>query len=44
MKAAMLYGYKDLRVEEVEAPKPNTDDILFKVMACGICPSDVRGW
>ena len=44
MKAAMLYGYKDLRVEEVEAPKPNADEILFKVMACGICPSDVRGW
>ena len=40
----MLYGFKDLRIEEVEKPKVNPDEILFKVMACGICPSDVRGW
>ena len=40
----MLYGFKDLRIEEVEKPKVNHDEILFKVMACGICPSDVRGW
>ena len=40
----MLYGFKDLRIEEVEKPKVNHNEILFKVMACGICPSDVRGW
>jgi L-iditol 2-dehydrogenase len=44
MKAAMLYGYKDLRIEEVEKPVANADEIAFKVMACGICPSDVRGY
>ena len=40
----MLYGFKDLRIEEVEKPQVNHNEILFKVMACGICPSDVRGW
>lgn len=44
MKAAMLYGYKDIRVEEVPTPKAGEDEILFKVIACGICPSDVRGY
>lgn len=44
MKAARLYGYKDIRIDEVETPKPNENEILFKVMACGVCPSDVRGY
>jgi L-iditol 2-dehydrogenase len=44
MKAAVLYGFRDLRIEEVEKPVPADDEILYKVMACGICPSDVRGW
>jgi len=44
MKAAMLYGYKDLRIEEVENPVADEDEIVFKVMACGICPSDVRSY
>lgn len=44
MKAAMLYGYKDLRIEEIEKPVTGKDEIVYKVMACGICPSDVRGW
>ena len=44
MKVSMLNGYRDLRVEEVEAPTAGEDEIVFKVMACGICPSDVRRW
>ena len=44
MKAARLYGHKDLRIEEVEKPVAAEDEIVYKVMACGICPSDVRGW
>lgn len=44
MKAAMLYGYKDLRIEEVKKPVAAEDEIVYKVMACGVCPSDVRSW
>ena len=44
MKAAVLYGYKDLRIEEVEKPVANEDEITFKVMAYGICPSDGRSY
>jgi L-iditol 2-dehydrogenase len=44
MKAALLYGYKDLRIEEVDKPRAENDEVVYKVLACGICPSDVRGW
>ena len=40
----MLNGYMDLKIEEVETPVAGEDEIVFKVMACGICPSDVRRW
>lgn len=42
MKAAMLYGPRDLRVEEVEAPVTGDRGILVRIKVCGICPSDVR--
>ena len=31
MKAALLYGYKDLRIEEVEKPVAGEDEIVKKV-------------
>ncbi len=43
MKAAIVYGVNDLRIEEV--PKPeivNKDDVLLKIKAVGICGSDVH--
>ncbi|MEM3755304.1 MAG: alcohol dehydrogenase catalytic domain-containing protein, partial [Candidatus Bathyarchaeia archaeon] len=42
MKAAILYGPRDIRVEEIPIPKINADQVLIKVEKCGICPSDVR--
>lgn len=43
MKAAMLYGVHDLRIEKVDVPKvTNGEDVLIKVKACGVCPTDVR--
>lgn len=45
MKAALLYGVGDLRVGE--APRPEItqpDDVLIRVRACGICPSDLRAY
>jgi len=42
MKAAMLYGKEDLRLEEV-APLPvGPCGLLLRVLACGICGSDAR--
>lgn len=42
MKAAVLYGPMDLRYEDVETPVCPEDGILVKIIACGICGSDLR--
>lgn len=42
MKAAVFYGQKDFRIEDVEVPKIEETDVLIKVKACGICGSDVH--
>lgn len=43
MLAARLYGPRDIRVENVEAPgQPGPGHILLKVTAVGICGSDLH--
>ncbi len=42
MKAAVLYGFNDIRVEEREVPSPAPDEVLLKVEACAICGTDVK--
>ena len=42
MKAAVLYGPRDIQVEEVERPKVGASEVLIKVRACGICGSDLH--
>jgi L-iditol 2-dehydrogenase len=44
MKSATLYGPKDCRVEEVDAPELRDDGVLIRVKVCGVCPSDVRNY
>ncbi len=44
MKAAVFYGTRDIRVEEVDKPKLESGEILIKVRACGICGSDVHAY
>jgi len=44
MKAALVYGPKDLRIEEVDIPAINDDEALIRVKTIGICPSDVRSY
>jgi len=41
MKAVVLHGPDDLRVEEVETPQPGEGEALLRVTACGICGSDL---
>jgi NADPH2:quinone reductase len=42
MKAAVLYGRRDLRVEEVDKPELSANDVLVKVRACGVCMTDLH--
>jgi len=42
MKAAMLYGVKDLRLEDIETPKVEAGEVLVKVKAATTCGTDVK--
>ena len=42
MKAAVQYGLRDIRVEEVETPKLAPGEVLLRVRACGICGTDLH--
>jgi 2-desacetyl-2-hydroxyethyl bacteriochlorophyllide A dehydrogenase len=42
VKTAIIYGPRDIRVEEVEVPTVGPRDVLIHVGACGICGSDVH--
>jgi len=44
MKAAVFYGARDLRIEEVETPRLDSGDVLIRVRACGICGSDLHAY
>ena len=42
MKVAMLYGVKDLRVEDVEVPRVEAGEVLVKVKAATTCGTDLK--
>jgi L-iditol 2-dehydrogenase len=42
MRAAMLYGVKDLRLEDAEVPKPRHGEVLVKVKAATTCGTDLK--
>lgn len=42
MKCAVLHGVKNMTIEEREIPKPVHGQVLIKVMACGVCGTDVH--
>ena len=44
MLAAFYYNNHDVRVEEIPVPNISEDEALLKVMASGICGSDVLEW
>ena len=41
MKVLLAYAPGDLRVVEMEKPKPGPREVLMKVKHCGICATDV---
>lgn len=44
MLAAVYYNNHDVRIEEMPTPEIGEDEVLLKVMASGICGSDVIEW
>lgn len=44
MKAALLYGEKDFRIETVDDPLIKPDECLIEVKACGVCHSEIHQW
>src|SRR6478736_5558167 len=42
MRAARLHGIGDLRIESLDVPRPGARELVVRVEACGICPTDVR--
>ncbi len=44
MKAAKLYSFNDIRIEDTSVPEIGPHDALLKTKACGICSGDVMPW
>ncbi len=42
--AAIYYGPGDLRIEEVPLPPLGPGELLIRIRACGLCPSEVMDW
>ncbi len=43
-RAARLYAWGDVRVEEVTLPEPGAGEIVVQIEACGVCGSDALTW
>jgi L-iditol 2-dehydrogenase len=44
MRVAMYYNNQDIRLEELPIPRIGPGEVLVKVLASGICGSDVMEW
>src|SRR5207302_1077233 len=44
MKAAMLHGPRDLRVERVREPRPAPGEAIVRITAAGLCGTDYEIW
>ncbi|HXJ72449.1 MAG TPA: alcohol dehydrogenase catalytic domain-containing protein, partial [Candidatus Dormibacteraeota bacterium] len=42
MCAVVYRGRDDLRVETLPLPRIGVGDLLVKVAACGVCPTDIK--
>ena len=42
MRAAVYRGPNDLRIETVPVPRIGPHELLVKVAACGVCPTDIK--
>lgn len=44
MRVAMYYSNKDVRLQDMPTPRPGAGELLVKVIASGVCGSDVMEW
>jgi 2-desacetyl-2-hydroxyethyl bacteriochlorophyllide A dehydrogenase len=44
MKAAVLHGPRDLRVESAREPRPESGEVVVRIVAAGLCGTDYRIW
>jgi L-iditol 2-dehydrogenase len=44
MRVAMYYNNRDIRLEEMPTPRIGPGELLVKVLASGVCGSDVMEW
>jgi L-iditol 2-dehydrogenase len=44
MRVAMYYNNKDVRLQEMATPRIGAGEMLVKIMASGVCGSDVMEW
>ncbi len=44
MRVAMYYNNRDVRLEEIPTPQIGPGELLVKVLASGVCGSDVMEW
>src|ERR1700758_283752 len=42
MSAVVYRGVKDLRLETLPVPRISSNELLVKVAACGVCPTDIK--
>jgi len=44
VRVAVYYNNRDVRLEEMPTPEPGPGEVLLRIMASGICGSDVLEW
>lgn len=42
MKAALLLSPNNMEIKQIEKPEPGKGEVLVKIKACGVCPTDVK--
>src|SRR5215216_139274 len=42
MRAAVYRGVDQIRIEDVPVPEIGSGELLVKVAACGVCPTDIK--
>jgi L-iditol 2-dehydrogenase len=42
MRAVVYRGINNLRLEEVDVPRITPSELLVRVAACGVCPTDIK--
>lgn len=44
MRAAVFHGPHDVRIEELEQPRPRAGEVLLRVLRSGMCGTDATEW